>query len=157
MSKLPDFDLAAAHRFFAADCFNKTWDLLDKAERTPEEAEQMIRLTLASHWHWTQRPDYTAEKAAIAYWQISRVYAVLGQAENARRYGQLCLEASQGEDLPPFCLAYAYEALARAEAVAGQYAQAADYVAQAQAVVERMRDPETKQQLNAELATIARG
>ncbi len=157
MTRQPDFDFAAVHRFFAADCFNKAWDLLDKVKRTPEEDEQMIRLSLASHWHWTQRPDYTTEKASIGYWQTSRVYAVLGQAENARRFGQLCLTASQGKELPPFCLAYAYEALARAEAVAGQHAEAAEYIAQAQRVAERMHDLETKQQLDADLASIPRG
>jgi hypothetical protein len=157
MSKQPDFGLNAAHRFFAADCYNKAWDLLDKTERTPEEDEQMIRLTLASHWHWTQRPDYSAEKASIGYWQTSRVFAVLGQAENARRFGQLCLDASQGADVPPFCLAYAYEALARAEAVAGNHVQAADYITHAQRVAERMSDFETKQQLTADLAAISRG
>lgn len=51
MSKKPDFDMDAAHRYFSAGCFNRAWDLMEKSSRTPEEDEQMIRLALASHWH----------------------------------------------------------------------------------------------------------
>ena len=78
MSEKATFDIDAAHRYFAAECFNQAWDLINKSERTPEEDEQMIRLSLASHWHWTQRADCTQENVSIAYWQTSRVYTVLG-------------------------------------------------------------------------------
>jgi hypothetical protein len=148
------FDLEAAHRFFAAECFNKAWDLIDKPNRTAEENEQMIRLSLASVWHWTQRTDCTPGNLSIGYWQTSRVYALLGQADNARRYGQMCLEVSQGEGMLPFYLGYAYEALARAETVAGNPAQRDRYLEQARQVTERITDLETQQQLLADLATI---
>jgi hypothetical protein len=32
---MPAFDSVESHRFFSADAFNRTWDLLDLAERTP--------------------------------------------------------------------------------------------------------------------------
>ncbi len=100
MTGTPDFDLDAAHRYFSAHCFNAAWDLLDKQERTPEENEQMIRLCLASAWHWTQRADCTPTNLSVGYWQASRIYAVLGQGDNARRYGQMCLAASQSAGAP---------------------------------------------------------
>jgi hypothetical protein len=37
MAKESTFDLEAAHRFFSANCFNKTWDLIIKIGWTPEE------------------------------------------------------------------------------------------------------------------------
>jgi hypothetical protein len=148
MSRQADFDLAAAHRFFAVECFNRAWELMDKAERTPEEDEQMIRLSLASHWHWTQRADCTQENVSVAHWQTSRIYTMLGQTENARRYARLCLEASRDDSLPPFCLGYAYEALARAESLAGDQTQMREYLREAQRVTE------TKQMLFADLGTI---
>lgn len=43
---------------------------------------------------------------------------LLRQAENARHFGELCLEISLGEDVLPFYRGYAYEALAWAEMVA---------------------------------------
>ena len=82
------------------------------------------------------------------------VYALLGQAGNARRYAHQCLQASQGDSIPPFYLAYAYEALARAEMVAGEQEAMAGYLQQARLVAERMRDPEAKQMLIKDLETI---
>ena len=154
MSRQADFDLSAAHRHFAVECFNQAWELMDKAQRTPDEDEQMIRLSLASHWHWTQRAACTEENISVAYWQTSRIYAMLGQAENARRYARLCLEASRDDSLPPFCLGYAYEALARAESLAGDQTQTSEYLREAQRVTETITDPDTKQMLLADLETI---
>ena len=79
----------------------------------------MLRLSRQPR-HWTQRPDCTSTNLSIGYWQTARIYALLGQAENARRYAQMCFEVSQQPGVKPFFLAYAYEALAQAEAAAGE-------------------------------------
>jgi len=152
--KEPEFDVHAAHRYFSAYCFNAAWDLIDKAERSAEEDEAMLSLSLASTWHWTQREDCTPTNLSVSYWQTSRVYALLRQADNARRYAQLCLQASQGDDVPPFYLGYAYEALARAEAVAGRRQALAEYSRLARGAAERVSEPEDKKQLLADLDTI---
>ncbi len=144
MADKPAFDLQAAHRFFAADCFNRVWELLDKAARTAEDNEEMIRLAIASHWHWTQRPDCTAENLSISYWQIARVYAVLGQADNSRRYAERCLAVSQEPEVAPFFAGYAYEALARAEYVAGDRDLVDRYVREARTLAGQVSDPEER-------------
>ena len=154
MSKKPDFDVNAAHRYFSAQCFNKAWDLIDKADRTPQEDEDMIRLNQASIWHWTQRDDCTPTNMSTGYWQASRIYAILGQVDNARRYGQLCLDASRGEDVPPFYLGYAYEALARAESVAGSRAKMEQYANEAREIAEQVSDPDSKKWLLDDLGTV---
>jgi hypothetical protein len=154
MHKKPDIDLPEAHRFFSANCFNSAWDLMEKTDRSAEEDEEMIRLAQTSHWHWTQRGDYGQKEKSIAYWQTSRIFAILGQADNARRYGQLCLAASRDEELPPFCLGYAYEALARAESAAGNRDQMEVYLQKAKEVAERMTDPDTQKQLQKDLESI---
>ena len=150
----PDFDTQTAHQFFAGQCFNSAWDLMEKSNRTPEEDEQMLRLSLASHWHWTQRNDYNAKTKSIAHWQTSRIYTLLGQAENARRYAQLCLQASQDRGVAPFYLAYAYEALARAEAMTGNRKDMAFHLAEAHQIANTITESEAKQQLLNDLATI---
>lgn len=150
----PDFDVSAAHKFFSAVCFNMAWELIDKADRTPEEDEQMIRLTLASHWHWTQRDDYADINASIAHWQTSRIYAMLGQADSARKYGEMCLAKSQGEDVPPFYLGYAYEALARAESVAGDSEKAKEYLSEARKAADQVTDEDSKKMLLDDLEAI---
>ena len=154
MTKELDFDQSAAHKYYAANCFNRAWDLIDKTDRTFAEDEDMIRLSLASHYHWTQREDYTNTNASIAHWQTSHIYALLGQADNARCYGQLCLEVSQAEDIPPFFLGYAFEALARAEATAGNQKKSQVYIEQARSVAEKIQKAEDKEQLLKELDSI---
>jgi hypothetical protein len=152
-----DFDVAAAHHYFAAHCFNKAWDLIDKSTRTPEEDEQMIQLSLASQWHWAQRKDYSPTHQSIGAWQTSRIYAILGQAENSRRYGLLSLEASQKEGVGPFYLGYAYEALARAESVDLHWEKATEYLKLARQAAERVPELDEKKLLLSDLETIQVG
>ena len=154
MTKNKDFDQAAAHKYFSTNLYNKAWDLIDKEQRTPEDDEQMIRLSHASHYHWTQRPDYTTTSASIGYWQTSRIYAILDQTENAMRYGNLCLEASQEEGVPPFFLGYAYEALARAAAVAGNRQELDDYLDKAKDTAKHIEKVDERKMLLDDLQTI---
>ncbi|MGB2983351.1 MAG: hypothetical protein WBC63_05750 [Candidatus Bipolaricaulia bacterium] len=150
----PEFDLATAHRFFSADCFNSTWGLIDKADRSPEDDEQMLLLALASAWHWTQRRDCEPSNLAVGFWQISHVHALLGRADEARRYGRLSLDAIEGKEADPFTLGYAYEALARAESVAGDRAKTDEYLNAARKSADEVTDEEPKKWLLDDLATI---
>jgi len=149
-----EFDIEAAHQFFAAQCFNAAWDLIENPNRTAQEDEEMLRLSLASHWHWTQRNDYTATTQSIAHWQTARIYALLGQGDNARHYAQMCLQAGQNQGVAPIYLAYAYEALARAEAVAGNKKQMTLYLGEARQIANSIAESDSKQQLLDDLATI---
>lgn len=156
MSDEPPFELAAAHRYFSAQCFNSAWDLIDKTDRTPEEDLEMLHRAITGLWHWTQRADCTATNRSIGLWQVSRVYALLGQAEDARRYAELCRSTSEGAAVEPFYLGYAYEALARAEAVAGDRVHAKEYVGMAKGLAEKVTDEEGKTALLRDLETILR-
>jgi len=147
-------DPTEAHRHFSVGCFNAAWDLMDKVDRTPQEEEEMLQRSIASLWHWAQRDDCTAQNLSIGYWQVARIQALLGRADEARRYGQLCLEASVGDEIAPFAKAYAYEALARAEAVAGDTVKRDKYVSEVQAVLRGITDEETRKMLLDDLATI---
>lgn len=60
--------------------------------------------------------------------------------------------ASQGDDVSPFYLGYAYEAMARAELVAGNREQMEQYLGQAQRVADRVPGPEEKKWLLEDLA-----
>jgi len=147
---MPPFDLASAHRWFAADCFNATWTLLDKLSRTPEECERMISFAHASLAHWREQAGCTAQNLSIGYWQLSRVYAVLGQTENARHYGQLCLDISAAE--PPFYLGYAHEALARAEKLAGNSTAVQHHLDEARRLAALVSDAQERAALENDLA-----
>lgn len=112
-----------SHKQMASQCFNRVWDFLDKAERSPQEEEQMIHLAHTSFWHWTQVEDHTPKNLSIGYWQISRVYAVVGNGEQSLFYANRCLEVSLQSEIAPFYIGYAYEALARAYKILNQKEQ----------------------------------
>jgi tetratricopeptide (TPR) repeat protein len=154
MPQSPNFELTAAHKYFSAECFNRAWDLIEKPLRTADDDEKMLLLSMASLWHWTQRPDRTPSNLSVGYWQVSRIYALLGQPDNAHRYAQLCLNTCQGNNIEPFYLGYAYEALARAEMIAGDRENMKEYLRKAAQVLEEMSDPEAKKQLQEDLSTI---
>lgn len=154
MSQVPEFDLVKAHRYFSADCFNRAWDLIDKSTRTTEEQQAMLLLTLASLWHWTQRTDATSTNLSVGYWQVSRVYALLGEGEKSRQYGLLSLRESQEEGVAPFYLGYSYEALARAESVAGDEEKVQTYRELAHLASDQISDNGEKKMLLDDLTKI---
>jgi hypothetical protein len=154
MSDEPTFDIQAAHRYFSTECFDRAWDLIEQEERTPEEEDRALNLSVASLWHWTQRPDCTTKQLSLGYWQISRIYAITGRPENATWYAERCLEATEDAELPPFYLGYAYEALGRA-AMAGRNRRAAmEYIAKARELAQQEESEEDRQLLLDDLATI---
>lgn len=153
MSKKPEFDVDAAHKYFSAACYNNAWELIVKSDRTAEEDEEMIRLSLASTWHWTQREDCTDQNMSISYWQTSRIYSILGNASEAKRYAELCLDMSQSDEIPPFFLGYAYEALARAELVAGNKEKVENHLQEAHRILATLTDEDEKKFLGDDLAT----
>lgn len=134
-----------AHQYFSAHCFNAAWELIDKADRTSEEAETLINLCHASLWHWSQRGECTSRHRSIGYWQLSRAYAVLRRAESARQYAELSLQWSGGED--PFVTGYAYEALARAEAIRGNLPEMREYIQMATENANRVSDAKDRELL----------
>lgn len=105
------------HRRLAVDLFNATWDYLDNTDRSPADDLEMLGAALGSWFHW--RRAGTPRNFAISDWQVSRVFAVLGDGAMARRFGQSNLDLCDEHDLDPFVRAYAYEALARAAAISG--------------------------------------
>ena len=147
-------DVGQAHKLFSAECFNRAWGLIDKIARTKEDEQQMILLAHASLWHWTQRPDCTAKNRSISYWQLSRVYALLMEPANSRRYADLCLEVTPMTDA--FCLGYAYEALSRAEFVAGNADQATRFLIDARNHAESVTSDEDRQLLIDDLTELER-
>jgi hypothetical protein len=152
MANDPGFDLMQSHKYFSVYCFNKAWELIDKPGRSREEADEMIRLSMASLWHWTQRDDCKSSNLSVGCWQASRVYALAGRAPEAKHYAELALRHS-GED-SPFLLGYAYEALARAEQTAGNTEMAAKYRLEAEKLAVRISDEEDRKLLTNDLQTI---
>lgn len=139
-------------RRIAADCFNATWTLLDKPRRSTDDELRMIHMAHASCHHWAAVG--TAKNLAVGEWQISRVYAVLGRAEPALFHARASLRACRKGRVTGLPLAYAYEALARASALAGRRADAARYVGSGRAAGERIREKEDRELVLRDLRTV---
>lgn len=103
-----------ANNYFAVDCFNQIWDILEKPEKSSEELETIIHLAHTSFWHWSKNPKAEPTNLATGYWMLSRVYAVAKNALQSLFFAQKCLEVTQKNNLSHFSFGYAYEAFARA-------------------------------------------
>jgi hypothetical protein len=141
------------HRKFAVDLFNRAWDLLDQEDRTPEDADTMIHAAHASRFHWGEIG--TPLEYARGEWQISRVYAVLDRPQAALYHAQRCLDLCQANEIGDFDLAFAYEALARAYAVAGDMAKSGDYTELAVQAAKQIEDAGNREYFESELATVS--
>ncbi len=145
------------HKKMAVDLFNFTWTLIEKKKRTQEDDDQMISAAHASRYHWSQRVVLGAGKPinlGRGDWQISRVYAVLQRAEPARYHAQRYLDICQEQGIADWDLAYAYEALARAAAVAGDEKGTAKYLKLAKEAGGKIEDEETRKPFFSDLETI---
>lgn len=141
------------HKKFAVDLFNLTWDLLDKAERRADENDKMVHAAHASRFHWGEIG--TPLEFERGEWQISRVYAVLNRPEAALYHAQRCLEICQANDIGDFDIAFAYEAMARAYAVAGDAAKSKEYIALGEQASEQIEDKDNREYCDGELKGVS--
>ncbi len=141
-------------KLLAVQLFNETWRLLELSGRSEHDDDRMIHAAHASRYHWGQVPSATPAHLARGEWQISRVYAVLGRAEPALYHARRVLDLCQQNGIGDWDLAFAYEALARAHAVAGDAARAREFTDRALAVTEDIADDEDRDLVLADLETI---
>jgi hypothetical protein len=141
-------------RLLAAQLFNETWRLMEREDRTSQDDDRLIHTAHASRYHWGQAADATPAHLARGEWQISRVYAVLHRPEPALHHGQRVLDLCQENGIGDWDLAFAYEALARAHAVAGDAAAARSHTDQALAAARDIAQDDDRDLLLADLETI---
>jgi DNA-binding transcriptional MerR regulator len=141
-------------KLLAAQLFNETWRLMEMEERTRQDDDRMIHMAHASRYHWGQVPTATPANMARGEWQVSRVYAVLGRAEPAQHHARRVLDICQENSIGDWDLAFAYEALARAHAVAGDADRAREYTDQALAAAEDIAEDGEREMVLADLETI---
>lgn len=141
------------HRQLGVDLFNLVWDYLDRPQRTLQEDDTMLNAAHASRYHWEQAG--TAVNLARGEWQLSRVYAVLKRLEPARYHAARNLEICQANGIGDFDLAFAYEALARAAALAGRFDESQMWLEQASLALPGIREADDRELVEKDLATIA--
>lgn len=141
------------HKKMATGLFNLVWDLLDKEKKTPDEDDKMLHAAHASRYHWGEIG--TPLHFERGEWQISRVYAVLKRPEPALFHAKRCQQICEQNDIGDFDIAFAYEALARAHAVADNTAECEKNLELAKKAGERIKKEDDKKYFFGELGTIA--
>jgi len=152
------FDPLPAHHWFAAECFNTTWELIEKPDRTDADIEEMIHRAHASRYHWGHAKDCTPHNLAVGTWQLSRVYALAGLLDEAERYARQYLTLCNQHNFGPFDLAFAHEAFARIEGLRGNTTARDSHLAKAREAAEAgLMDAEDRQWLEANLDPLIHG
>jgi hypothetical protein len=141
---------AEAHRAQAITANNSVWELLNTADRTAQDDEDMVRRAYAAAYHWARAARRGPENEARASWLLSRVHAVLGRGEGALHHAQRCAAACAAGSLGDFDLAYAHESTARALACLGRLDDAAKSLVAARGVP--IADPEDRAIVDNDLA-----
>jgi DNA-binding transcriptional MerR regulator len=143
------------HRSLGVALFNDTWRLLEK-ERTSEEDEELLHQAHASAYHWLKAPECEPKNRARGEWMCSRVYSVLGRAEPALHHAERCLAIAEAhpENMEPFDFPFAYEALARAHAVAGNTDDSKRNERKGRELAEQIADAEDRELVLSDLGSL---
>ncbi len=143
------FDIAEAHQHFAMELYNLVWDMLDRPERDRLQDELMIHAAHAAAFHWSQVGE--PEQLQRSQWQLSRVYTAVGDKAQAMHYARRCFEVTQEQRLGDFDLAFALEAMARANAMNGNKIEFEQYYVLALKAADQISDASDKDLFLAEL------
>ena len=146
----------ATHRQLGVDLFNHVWTLIEKADRSAAETDEMIHAAHASRYHWSQAG--TGVNLARGEWQCARVYSVLGRGEPALWHAGRCVELAQAAtaagEAESWDVPAAYEAMARASAVAGDRAAALAWRERAREAVAGITEAEDREIIEGDIATL---
>ena len=144
MSEEKTYTESEADLFFAKRLNGRTWELLEKPDRTKQEDELMIHSAHASCCHWLAAG--TGLHHQRGEWLIARVYSVLGIAEASLRHANRCLELTHQHAglMEDFDWAFAYECVARANAVAGHRDEAIRHIELAQKAGEAIQEDQDR-------------
>jgi hypothetical protein len=114
---------ADTERTLGAALFNEVWNLLEKPDRSADDDLLMVHMAHASAHHWA-RVGQPVNRVR-GEWQCSRVYATVRRAEPALFHAERALAICEANGIADFDIAFCFEALARAHAVAGSTDEAA--------------------------------
>ena len=136
-------------RQIGVELFNATWRLIESRA----DDELMLHMAHASAYHWAVAPECLPENRARGEWLVSRVSALCGLVDAARLHAESCLGWCERHGLADWDLAFAYEALARAAALARDSEECARFVERARAVA--IEDADDRELLERDLDSLA--
>jgi hypothetical protein len=142
----------AEDRATAVAAYNRCWDLLDVEDRTPDQDAALLSAAFASRYHWVEEGG--DEQLVVADWMVSRAAAAVGEGGLAVAFALRALAGAAAGTYPAWLRASVQEGAARAYAAAGVAGRRAEHLALARAALEQEPDPENRQVIEDQLATV---
>lgn len=104
----------------------------------------MVAAAYTSYYHWSQVGS--AVNRQRGHWMVSRVFTVLERSEPALAHAKRCMELTEAHPdlMEDFDVAFAHEALARANALSGEAGKTQELYTQAEKLGEYIADEEDK-------------
>ena len=132
------FDLPRAQRWFAVECNNAAWNLLEKPSHTSDETERMLHAAHASMHHWLAAGNELNRLRGVVL--LANVYAGARLTEGAIRYAEqaLVLSDAAGDAQSAFDRATVQAAASRAYLLGGDGVRAKRFFDLAQQVAENL-------------------
>lgn len=106
-----------AHQFFAGDTNNRTWDLIEKNDRTSDEAVRMIHQSHASAYHWSVAGEPV--NLVRAHYLVAKAYFAVEMLEPAVFWAEKAWNSTVELGLDSWDYAFGCEIMARAHAATG--------------------------------------
>ena len=145
-------ELGKWHRQFGAGLFNRTWELIDKRDRSADDDAEMLLAATASRWHWGHVGG--PEEIATGDWQVAHVASLLGFGDVARFFAGRNLDVAESSGWDGWRLASAHEGMARAMAASGDAEGRARHLDEARSALAREPDEEDKRVIGEQIASV---
>ena len=144
MDETKTYTLDEAHQYFAKSINGRVWELLQQPDRSQSDNDELLYAAHACTYHW--KFVGTAVHQQRGEWLISHIHVVLGHANEALRHAERCFELTQSNKntMRDFDIAYAFEGLARANAMMCDYKMAREFFDLAQQAGNAITDEEDK-------------
>ena len=146
------FTIQEFHKRIAVQTNNQIWPVLDSEKSTDTQLEEALHAAHTSRYHWSKVG--TAVNLARGEYMISRVYSAMNRGEPALFHAKRCLEITMENKIGDFDLAFAYEVMARAQAVAGNKPECKKHYELARTAIEEIKNPEDKKICEGELKKV---
>ena len=136
----PSFDTKHAHRWFGIAYNNATWTLVEKADRSDTESEEMIHSAHAAFIHW--KSVGTPINTLRAYNLLTYAYAMIGNGATASHYSNRTMDIfkTSPKGLADFDAAFVYDAASRAYSASGENEKADEYKVKAKEAGEEIQN-----------------
>ena len=138
-----DEEIAKWRKWFARESNNRGWELVELAQRTPAQAEEMVHAAHASALLWGK--SGTDLNAARAHLLLGVVHGLAGDGALALRYAKVSLDYFTAHDCPDWEIAYAHAAMACAAHAAGDRGLHERHYREAARRNEAIADPEDRE------------